>query len=151
MHHESRRVTRSSSRPYYVGLLVIERLEVNMNKMVNLLRFGCLRNLQLKQGCQLHYQWRCSVVLHLCQPWAEANCPQWRCPKASGSHGWSKTLKNRLKSFFCHCAFFIAHDQATSLISHNSCQTKSMIAEDLKFLEDQRCGRKMELGSPNKE
>ena len=26
-----------------------------------------------------------------------------------------------------------------------------MIAQDLKFLEDQRCGRKMELGSLNKE
>ena len=48
--------------------------------------------------------------------------------------------------------FDIAHDQATSLVSHrpNSCQMKSM-AQDLKFLEDQRSGRKMELGSLYKE
>src|SRR6218665_2830562 len=44
--------------------------------------------------------------------------------------------------------FDIAHDQATSLISHNSCQTKSMIAQ---FLEDQHSGRKIELGNMDKE
>jgi len=46
-----------------------------------------------------------------------------------------KTLKKRLKSFFCHWTllFDIRHNQATSLISHNSCQTKSMIAQDWSF------------------
>ena len=47
--------------------------------------------------------------------------------------------------------FDIGHNQATSLISHNPCKTKSMIAQDLKFLEDQRSGRKMELGNMDKE
>src|SRR6218665_791127 len=40
----------------------------------------------------------------------------------------------------------VAYDQAISLIRHYSCQTKSMIAQDLRFLEDQSSSRKMELG-----
>ena len=46
--------------------------------------------------------------------------------------------------------FDIAHNQATSLISHDSCQTKSMTAHDLQFLEDQHSERKMELGNLDK-
>ena len=61
----------------------------------------------------------------------------------------AKTLQKRLKSFFGHWGlgllFDIAHDQATSLISYDSCQTESMIAQNLKFLEDQRYVRKLEL------
>jgi hypothetical protein len=43
--------------------------------------------------------------------------------------------------------FDIAHDQAINMITLDTCRTKTMIAEDLKFLEDQRSERKMELGA----
>ena len=65
-----------------------------------------------------------------------------------------QNIKETTKEFLLSLdlLFDMAHDQATSLISHrpNSCQTKSMIAQDLKFLEDQLSGRKMELGSLDK-
>ena len=159
MHQKSRRVTSSSSRPYYV--LIIERLEVDMKKMVNLLEFGCLGSCweisSQSKGVN------CITSGYALWFFIYVNRGQMQTVRSEDVlkqvihtiEGLKQNIKEMTEEFLrsLDLLFDIAHDQATSWTSHNnySCQMKSMIAQDLTFLEDQRSGRKLELGNMDKE